>query len=145
MLRPWQDSPDTSWPKWKVFGGQLQLWDDFRVWQLVNRDIYDPDSAYIALVEKWKRMRVAEGDKEDAEELAALGADPLHLMPLWKDGEREPKRDYPHLWWIEKPTPTGAEVGDNKELAMSDNDPYFGIHVGQVKRRLEQHGVNTDI
>ncbi|KAK4189475.1 hypothetical protein QBC35DRAFT_493286 [Podospora australis] len=69
MLRPWQDSPDTSWLIWKVFGRQLQRWEDFRVWQLVNRDIYDPDSAYFAFVEKEKRMWVVEGETE---KLAAL-------------------------------------------------------------------------
>lgn len=140
MLRPWQESPDTSWPSWEVFGRQLQRWEDFRAWQLVNRDIYDPDNAYVAFVEKWKRMRVAEGDKGDSEELAALEADPLHLMSLWKDGERERKRDYPHLWWVEKPRPTGEGKGDTKELATRDADHYFRVYVEQVKRRLAQHG-----
>lgn len=137
MLRPWQDSPDTSWPKWKVFGRQLQRWEDFRVWQLASRDIYDPDSAYIAFVEMWKRRSAAEGDTE---ELAALEADPLHLMSAWKHFERERKRDYPHLWWVEKPKPTGEEKGDTKELATRDADHYFRVYVEQVKRRLAQHG-----
>ncbi|KAK0655338.1 hypothetical protein B0T16DRAFT_396726, partial [Cercophora newfieldiana] len=124
----------------KLFGRQLQRWEDFRVWQLVNRDIYDPDSAYIAFVEKWKRMRVAEGDKGDTEELAALEADPLHLMSLWKDGERERKRDYPHLWWVEKPKLRGEDKGDTKELATRDADHHFRVCAEQVKRRLAQHG-----
>lgn len=102
MLRPWQDSPDTNWPRWKVFSKQLQRWADFRVWQLVNRDIYDPDSAYIAFVEKMRRMWLVEGETE---ELAALEADPLQLMSLWKHGERERKRDHQHLWWLEVECP----------------------------------------
>lgn len=140
MLRPWQEAPDTSWPKWKVFDRQLGRWEDFRTWQLVNRDIYDPDSAYIAFVEMWKRRMAAEGDRGNTEELAAIEADPLRLMSVWKHFERERKRDYPHLWWLEKPKPTGTVEGDTKELGTSDADRYFRVYVEQVKRRLAQHG-----
>lgn len=82
-------------------------------------------------------MWVVEGETE---KLAALEADPSRLISLWNDRERVRDRDYPHLWWLEKPKPTGAEKGDTKELATSDTDDYFRVYVEQVKRRLTQHG-----
>jgi hypothetical protein len=127
ILRPFQDSPDDSWPRWEVFGRQLGRWEDFRRWQLVNRDMYDPDSAYLAFVEKKKRMRVAEGETE---ELAVLNDNPSHLMPLWEDKECERNRDYKHLWWVEGWKPTGAEEGGG----------VFSVYVDKVMYRLAQHG-----
>lgn len=139
LLRSWQGSyPDASVPSWEVFDRQLSRWEDFRVWQLVNRGIYNADRDYLAFVEKEKRMATTE---REMEELAALATNPSHLRPLWKDKQDQRRQDYPHLWRMEEPKPAGAEKGVAEKPAAPDgDDDYFRAYVERVKRRLALHG-----
>ncbi|GAB1312196.1 hypothetical protein MFIFM68171_02406 [Madurella fahalii] len=105
-------------------------------------DVSENPLKYRTMVQPWqdnKRMLVVE---EDTEELAALEADPLHLMPLWKVRERQRNRGYPYLRWVEKPKHTGAEEGDSGGQAAPDADHYdvFSVYAEKVKRRLAIHG-----
>ncbi|KAI8958177.1 hypothetical protein F5Y11DRAFT_50777 [Daldinia sp. FL1419] len=56
ILRPWQEYPDISPPKWYVvFQGQLKRWQDFRNWQEDNREMTNEEELFAAFVEEEKR------------------------------------------------------------------------------------------
>ncbi|KAH8889940.1 hypothetical protein GQ53DRAFT_689303 [Thozetella sp. PMI_491] len=64
ILRPWQDYPDASTPHWSVFQTQLRRWQDFRMWQEDNREMFNEEEEFAAFVEKEKRR--------DAEDRATI-------------------------------------------------------------------------
>ncbi|KLU91815.1 hypothetical protein MAPG_10764 [Magnaporthiopsis poae ATCC 64411] len=138
LLRPFQYYPDTDRPEWRVFGLQLSRWQDFRVWQLTNRNMYEPDSDYLAYVEEQKRFSAA--TRLELKDVAALEADPSHLRPDWRRREDRRRRDYLNLWRLEEPKPAGAEERDTEDPVAPDADGHFRVYVERVKRRLALHG-----
>ncbi|XP_044719102.1 uncharacterized protein HRG_07667 [Hirsutella rhossiliensis] len=53
MLRPWQNPSDPK--SWSLFERQLQRWQDFRKWQIDNRDLEDDDGGFPDYVEAVRR------------------------------------------------------------------------------------------
>ncbi|KAM4062850.1 hypothetical protein HRG_007667 [Hirsutella rhossiliensis] len=87
MLRPWQNPSDPK--SWSLFERQLQRWQDFRKWQIDNRDLEDDDGGFPAYVERIKRVDERDGDYR---RLAEVEADPLCLKSGWDRLQAERQR-----------------------------------------------------
>ncbi|KAJ6436650.1 protein kinase [Purpureocillium lavendulum] len=112
----WGYSRDTQ-VSWLVFRRQLKRWQEFRKWQIDNRDLQDEDAGFPAFVEMMKR--IYKKDKYD-EGVAQLETDPSWLKSVWLDKQRT--RRWQRRWQRER--------GCNG----------FSDYVDAVKRRLARHG-----
>ncbi|KAL3957298.1 hypothetical protein ACCO45_007876 [Purpureocillium lilacinum] len=117
MLWPFWGYPRDTSVSWLVFRRQLQRWQDFRNWQIDNRDLPVEDGGFPAYVEMMKRLYTKD---EYTEGLAKIEADPTCLKTAWEMRQRT--RRWQRRW--------------QRECDCQG----FSDYVDAVKRRLTRHG-----
>lgn len=120
LLQPLQKLPGANAP-FDIFDDQLKRWKNFRKWQKDNRGLEDENDTYEAYVREimfWEELTNL--DWAQAEFMAKMEANPLHLEPEWMMQQRVRNRE--RLWWRERDCNGFAD--------------YFEA----VKRRLADHG-----
>ncbi|KAI8722513.1 hypothetical protein NCS52_00395300 [Fusarium sp. LHS14.1] len=120
LLQPLQKLPGGNMP-FNIFDDQLQRWKNFRKWQKDNRGLEDENDTYEAYVRETKFWgELTNLDWAQAEFVAKMEANPLHLEPEWKMQQRARGRE--RLWWRER------------------NCNGFADYFKAIKRRLAGHG-----